>query len=190
LFQPRFRRISDQSSTGIIRLRLRRWKLDGKTIAPAVEKGYVLISTARETGLIEMNFDMPVRRMVANPNVVGDRGRVALSRGPITYCFEGFDAPGAGIDSTKIVLARDPEFNLKKKQIVPGLDVTAIICKGPKGEKYTAIPYFARCYRGSTPRSVWVLQAGLNPDPSIYDTSFDGKLYRPLSESKLQVEKE
>jgi len=117
-------------------------------------------------------------------------GTIALVRGPITYCFEGLDAPGAGIDSKKIVLARDPEFTLKKKQIVPGLDVTAIVCKGPKGEKYTAIPYFARCYRGSTPRSVWVLQAGLDPNPSMYDTSWDSKLYRPLSQFKLEAEKE
>ena len=166
------------------------WKLDGKTIAPPVERGYVLISTTREKGLIEMDFNMPVRRMVANPNVVDDRGRVALVRGPVTYCFEGLDAPGAGIDSKKIVLARDPEFTLKKKQIVPGLDVTAIVCNGLNGEKYTAIPYFARCYRGSTPRSVWVLQAGLDPNPPIYDTSWDGKLYRPLSQFKLEAEKE
>ena len=165
------------------------WRLDGKTIAPTVEDGYVLISATREQGEIDMQFKMPVRRMVANPNVVDDRGRVALVRGPITYCFEGLDAPGAGIDSKKIVLAEDPEFELEKKEIGPGLEVTAIVCKGTKGEEYTAIPYFARCYRGSTPRSVWVLQAGLNPNPSIYDTSWDGKLYRPLSQFKLGVRK-
>ncbi|MHC4282727.1 MAG: hypothetical protein ACYSWZ_07140, partial [Planctomycetota bacterium] len=31
---------------------------------------------------------MPVRRVIAHPNVKADRDRVALQRGPLVFCLE------------------------------------------------------------------------------------------------------
>lgn len=40
---------------------------------------------------IELNIELPVQRNHAHENVEADRGRVALSRGPLLYCFEEVD---------------------------------------------------------------------------------------------------
>jgi hypothetical protein len=45
---------------------------------------------------IELSFDMSTRLLKANPAVNEDRGRVAFQRGPIVYCMEMLDQPGAG----------------------------------------------------------------------------------------------
>ena len=41
--------------------------------------------------MIELTFDLPVRKIYANTNVREDEGCVALMRGPVVYCFEGVD---------------------------------------------------------------------------------------------------
>ena len=43
---------------------------------------------------IEINFDMPVRLVEANPLVEEAKGQVAVMRGPIVYCLEGQDIEG------------------------------------------------------------------------------------------------
>lgn len=44
---------------------------------------------------IELNFDMTVQLLTANPAVAEDRGRIALQRGPVVFCMEMLDQPNA-----------------------------------------------------------------------------------------------
>ena len=48
---------------------------------------------------IELDFPMPVRRVRADERVEADRGRLAVERGPIVYCAEGFDNGGKAFDA-------------------------------------------------------------------------------------------
>ena len=41
---------------------------------------------------------MPVRRVLAHPNVQADRDRFAIERGPLVYCAEGADNSGQVLD--------------------------------------------------------------------------------------------
>lgn len=57
--------------------------------------GYLVIRREwRPDSSIELEFPMPPQRVVANPRVEADRGRVALQRGPLVYCVEGVDNDG------------------------------------------------------------------------------------------------
>ncbi len=82
-----------------LRLRLPGWcrkfhlKVNGQTMrSPRVHRGYIEIDRAWQTGdWVELEMEMPVERMESHPEVSANRGRVALQRGPLVYCFEGCD---------------------------------------------------------------------------------------------------
>jgi len=163
------------------------WLLNGKPITPKVEKGYAVFVCDNDKGEITLNCDMPVVRMIAHPNVKADTGRVTLMRGPMVYCFEGLDSPDAASKvASQLVLAAKQQFKTESKEIIPAMTVDAIIARDNSGKSITAIPYFARAYRGETSMSVWTLQAGLTTSPdSRAAESWKGKLYRRLTAKEL-----
>lgn len=62
---------------------------------PIVERGYlrVVLGPSEKPKTIELDFRMPVQRILANPKVKPNAGRVALRRGPLVYCLEDADNP-------------------------------------------------------------------------------------------------
>jgi DUF1680 family protein len=57
-------------------------------------RGYARIEREWRPGdKVELRFAMEVRPMHANPKVMQDLGRVAMTRGPLVYCLEGIDNP-------------------------------------------------------------------------------------------------
>ena len=60
--------------------------------ASEVQNGYCAITRAWQDGdQVKVLFDMPPRRIYANPLVRDAAGQVAIARGPIIYCIEGVD---------------------------------------------------------------------------------------------------
>ena len=60
--------------------------------ASCIKDGYLYLKQNwGENDVIELTFDLPVRKIYANTNVREDEGCVALMRGPVVYCFEGVD---------------------------------------------------------------------------------------------------
>ncbi len=73
-------------------------KVNGKPVAFQVDKGYAKLTRTWKRGdTIELNLPMPVRRVLATDEVVADRGRVALERGPIVYAAEWVDNPNGKV---------------------------------------------------------------------------------------------
>ncbi|MFQ6131679.1 MAG: glycoside hydrolase family 127 protein [Armatimonadota bacterium] len=72
-------------------------KVSGEKIEAAPgDNGYLTIDRRWRAGdTIKLNLPMPVERVVANPSVKADVGRVALRRGPVVYCLEGVDNGGS-----------------------------------------------------------------------------------------------
>ena len=70
--------------------------------------GYLTVSRKwSEPMTLELNIEMPIRRVVCNEKVAANRGRVALERGPLVYCLEAAlgdrlaRVAGNGGDSTR-----------------------------------------------------------------------------------------
>ena len=81
-----------------LRLRIPGWcgswraSVNGVEQDLAPDRGYVALARKWFTGdVVELELDMPVEFVHANPNVPQMLGRVALQRGPIVYCLEGAD---------------------------------------------------------------------------------------------------
>jgi len=66
--------------------------------ASAGPDGYLRLERAWQAGdVVELDLPMAPRLVEAHPWVEATRGRVAIERGPLVYCVEEADHPGARI---------------------------------------------------------------------------------------------
>jgi DUF1680 family protein len=108
---------------------------------------------------------LETKRIIANPHVVTNRGRVAIQRGTLVYCFEECDNK---VPIKEIELPRDPQFKEEfRKDLLGGIVV--LKCKNADGQELTAIPYYAWDNREMGAMTVWVRQEGL-PESTPPDT--------------------
>jgi len=120
-----------------------------------------------------LDLQMPVMGMVADHRAREFRGKVALMRGPLVYCFEGVDNPHVDVWGIRpVVVESIPRVTITGRYSSVGewsgasaeADLSLLhgahringptIRGGPSGA--SAIPYFAWANREPSPMSVWV----------------------------------
>ena len=148
-------------------------RFNGKEITPKIEKGYAGISGDWKKGdTVEINFEMPVRVIEANPAVRENTGKIAVTQGPVVFCLEEADN---GKDLHLLSLEPGAEFKTEyKKDLLEGVNV--INARGrilkndwEKGNLYREasprkyeektlrfIPYYAWANRGIGEMRVWI----------------------------------
>lgn len=142
-----------------------RLQVNGQRISANGEKGYVHIKRRwRKGDRIELNFPMPVRRILTHQRVESNWGKVALQRGPLVYCLEWPDNDGEVLNR---VLADDVTFQTEfRPDLLNGVTVISgqsdltrreldgtIIAEDTR--PFTAIPYYAWAHRGRGQMTVW-----------------------------------
>ncbi len=147
-----------------------------------IVKGYaVLRHTWKQDDQIDVTFPMKVQHIEAHPRVVADRGRVAVQRGPLVYCFEAVDNGGR---VRNLMLDRNPDFQTEFRSDLLGGVV--VIRAGVRGDRTaTAVPYYAWDHRKPGAMAVWIRQDGKNRQPNVQDETWRKKLYRTLDPAKL-----
>jgi DUF1680 family protein len=115
--------------------------------------------------VIELEFDMPVERVYADPHVKADVGRVALQRGPIVYCLEGVDNGGS---VRNLCLPKDAKLSATfDKKLLGGVAVISgeALAVSRLDEKlatkpvsFKAVPYFAWDNRAPGQMIVWIAE--------------------------------
>lgn len=133
--------------------------------AYTLENGYAVISA--DAAEINIELDMPVTALRANPRVHENAGRVAVTRGPVVYCAEGVDN-GSHIKSIRV--DTKGEFSLEPSELLlPSLYTVGYIPKESdtlygfaddelEESPLTLIPYYAFANRGTTEMQVWLLE--------------------------------
>ena len=140
-----------------------------KTVAEKPENGYVYLAREWHAGdVVELNLEMPVRIVYANPRVMDNAGKAALMRGPLVYALESTDN---AVPVSSIVLKPDSEFTLSEAAGLPAGTVAisgeAEIAESfetlysdvpPKRKpgRFTAIPYALWQNRGESSVLVWI----------------------------------
>src|SRR5437762_7356556 len=140
---------------------------------------------------------MEVKRVYADPNVKADVGRVAIQRGPIVYCLEGVDNPGA---LKSLVLPKDAPLTAEHR---PGLLGGVTVVKGkaksvvdddPSHDKdieFTAVPYYAWDNRSPGQMIVWLAEyrsvaaapTDASPSASVMHAALDEVMEEQQSKS-------
>lgn len=143
-----------------------RLTLNGKPVEHIdVLHGYATLHRRWKAGdAVEINFDMPVQRIKANERVEADKGRFALMRGPVVYCFEGTDN-GSAVQN--LVIRPGTEFTPHYEDNLFGgvtvLNARATAVFQGAGNKVaaepftvTAVPYYLNANRGTCPMQTWM----------------------------------
>ena len=111
--------------------------------------------------VIEIDFPMNVRRIVANDNAEDNRGKVALERGPIVFCLEGSDQTDGKVFNKYIlnsanISARYDASMLNGVMTLSG-DAKELQQDGTvKDVRFRAIPYSTWNNRGPQQMEIWV----------------------------------
>ena len=140
-------------------------KVNGKPTSLNIRKGFACIERRWQKGdTIELNLPMPVRRIIAHPNVEADRDKLALQRGPIVFCFEWPDNDGKVLNLVIPNYAKlEAEYRPDLLNGVMVITGTARVAKRTidgdivlaEKKRFTAIPYYAWAHRGRGQMTVW-----------------------------------
>ncbi len=128
--------------------------VNGKTVDIKMNQGYAIIDRKWKKGdVVKLTLPMPVRRVLANEKVEDDKNKVALIRGPLTYCAEGVDNKGEVLDR---IIPDDAQFKIESRpDLLHG--ITEIKVQYPKGKSdLIEIPYYAWSHRGPGEMAVWL----------------------------------
>jgi len=153
--------IQNRPLTGDARL-----KVNGKVLENMkIVHGYATLHRRWKSGdVVELTLDMPVQRVKANVQVEAAKGRVALMRGPIIYCFEGTDNGGA-VQNLAVPPGTEftPEYrgSLLGGVTVLNATVTGVFRTAANQVvsvpfKVMATPYYANANRGTCQMQVWL----------------------------------
>jgi len=155
--------------------------VNGKPEKVSKVNGYVSINRLWKKGdVVELNLPMPVRRIQANDQVIDDRGKLAIERGPIVYCIEGTDQGDKHIFNKFIPENSNIEFSYQKDLLNGVVTLTGMARElehaegGKTVEKdvpFVAVPYSTWNNRGTGEMAVWipslVSYAKPTPEPTI-----------------------
>lgn len=133
-------------------------KVNNKSIDFAIEQGYAVIPGIWEKGdKIEVHFPMEVKGIKSHENIVNNRGKTAIQRGPLLYCAEGVDNEGHALD---IGIQGANSFEAEyKSNLLNG--ITVLNGKGRVGDSdkeipVRLIPYYAWSHREISPMTTWL----------------------------------
>jgi DUF1680 family protein len=136
--------------------------INGKAIDYTVDKGYAVISRSWKKGdVVNMSLPMDVQKVISNPKVENNIGRVALQRGPLVYCAEWVDNNGL---VSNLLLSPNASFQTDIMNGMTTLKSTAqAITIDPttnsvssKTQPLVLIPYYSWAHRGEGEMMVWL----------------------------------
>ncbi len=141
-------------------LRIPNWSIDaelkvnGIKHSDGLSKGkYVeILRNWLDNDIILLTFKMKPNLIESDPRIKDNRGREAISFGPLIYCLEQKD--NKKFDIFKTIIPRNQEFIVKyKPELLGGINI--ITGKNSNNEIFTAIPYFAWSNREADKMQIW-----------------------------------
>lgn len=127
-------------------------KVNGEEIKPGnLVEGYAVIDRKWAPGdIVNIEFPMPVRKVVADEKVTEDHNKMAIQRGPVIFCAEWLDNTGK---VRELSIKKDVEFST---EFAPGLLGGTQVVKTAGDNPVTLIPYALWNNRGPGEMTVWL----------------------------------
>ena len=144
-------------------------KVNGQPVSASLTNGYFGIQRKWKKGdKVSIHFDMEPRIVAAHRQVVEDRGKIAVERGPLVYCAEWADND-FNVLSTQLPV--NAQFRIIPTQMtVEGRDYPMTALETTATDNYTGnpahtrqvnlrlIPYYAWAHRGNGNMEVWMMR--------------------------------
>jgi len=133
-------------------------QLNGRKVPHELRQGFAVIERTWSSGdIVTVELEMPVRRVVAHPQVRADTGLVALERGPVVYCLEEVDH---ATNVFSLVLPDEvpveSQFHTDLLGGVAVLRAQGMESSSGREVPLLAIPYYAWAHRGEGSMTVWI----------------------------------
>jgi DUF1680 family protein len=171
----------ESPATFDLKLRIPGWAkgatatVNGEKVALAPVNGYATIRRLwRRDDRVALDLAMPSERLYAHPNVRMDVGRAALRRGPLIYCVEETDNPGAPVQTLALSRAAPLDAGWRKDLFGGVMTLTAsakrLVSRKSSGALYSteppavedaalvALPYYLWANRAPGSMQVWVAE--------------------------------
>ena len=144
-------------------------QVNGQEVSATLENGYFGIDRKWKKGdKVTIHFDMEPRIVMAHRQVIEDRGKIAVERGPLVYCAEWADND---FNVLSTALPVNSTFQVvPTKMTVEGRDYQMDALETDAFDNYTGnvnlakevklrlIPYYAWAHRGNGNMEVWMTQ--------------------------------
>ena len=139
--------------------------VNGEEVSSELDKGYFTITRSWKKGdKVSLHLDMEPRVVTAREEVLADRGKIAVERGPIVYCAEAADN---SFPVRSVLLTPEPVMAVSHGDVLgyPVEKISTIaqtLHYDQMGRlrvddvKLTMIPYYAWCHRGAGEMAVWL----------------------------------
>ena len=171
-------------------------KVNGKVVEAEVDRGFVEIKRVWSAGdVVELDLPMDLRFSVCDERVAANRGRVALTRGPLVMCAEEVDNNGAvqrfylpelpSRESCTVdrieegILAGTPIASVPAYELVDGEARST-------GVKF--VPYLSWNNRGHATMIVWLPDNQQGAEQQLSRVHFDPAKYGDLTTSSCSAE--
>ncbi len=132
--------------------------INGENQKLNTENGYIILDKNywKSGDIIEVSFEMEVRKVISNEKVIANKDKIAFERGPLVYCAEQVDNPNGVLD---LKLDADSKFKYHyDKKLLGGMG--KIIGKATdvknRSVDFMAIPYYGWAHRDDGEMSVWL----------------------------------
>lgn len=138
--------------------------INGRPVSATPDRfGYVSIDRAWTSGdVVEIEFPMAVRRVVADDRVRANNGRMAIERGPIVYCLEWPEADAGRVLDRLIdgnVFTPAVDASRGGVTVIRG-EARALTNPTRAATPITLIPYYQWANRAAGEMSVWHSRVG------------------------------
>jgi DUF1680 family protein len=153
--------------------------VNGEPVPVEATDGFARITRTWQPGdVVTLDLPMPVRRVLCHEKVEGNRGRMALQRGPLVYCAEWADSADGHVlnllvpdDAPLIAERRDDLLGGVTVITGPVVSLGTARADGSSDRHETtlvAIPYYAWAHRGRGEMAVWLprTEAAAHPLPA------------------------
>ena len=143
-------------------LRIPKWsietelKINGENYYDRIFSGkYVeIIKNWLDNDSLDITFKMEAKFVESDQRIKSNRGRAAISNGPLIYCLEQID--NKNLDLFNAILKKDQDLTVEYQQeMLEGVNI--IIGEDSSGQSFTAIPYYAWNNRGENNMQIWHL---------------------------------
>lgn len=127
-----------------------------------IKNGFAIIDRIwTKDDLVTLKFEMAPKVNIAIDSIEADRGRIAISRGPLIYCVEGIDHK---VEAQSVGLLADiDDFDVEQFQDgvlrgIPMIKTQGWINSGNISEpsEIKLVPYYAWNNRGNSSMAVWI----------------------------------
>ncbi len=131
-------------------------KINGIKYSEGLSRGkYVeILRTWQDNDILDITFNLKPEFVESDQRIKDNRGRVAITYGPLIYCLEQKD--NKNIDIFNAVISKDQGLTVKFEIDLLG-GVNIITGTTIDRSKITAIPYFVWNNRGANNMQVWQL---------------------------------